>query len=680
MWAWYFYVNIYDSTLVFYRGGDKTSPVSTCDEFRRLNTSTSLFLGGNNRLISYLMLKNVQYKTAVCDLAFRNLYATSLDFGQVYESFLKTNRPVFIRQDQESLNTNLAYVSLTSYNIDLDSRILNPNIFANLKQATIFGRLSSIQPDLFVSFKRLQSIKIDYVNFIGIVRRQGIEWIRGINHGVKVDLNNDSSIQLARDRISIIYIDFSTDMVINMGITLFPDRLFCSFVSWPFEQLTFVEFFSNELANRTFTCLTFWLFQHHQRVHASTHIFGFFPQMNFSHGCKNFTRRVSSSCQKKNYQKLNFNSLDFLLFSEFLLIAASPLVSLLGLILNVLTIVCIVQKAFKKEFQQKQYTYILIYSVSSSLVCFFQLVSLVNECQQPFGLICSSIRRFLSVQYIKLIVGEFFTHVCITVSNLTYVWFALCRLSLVGNKHGKIVRFAAEVGVKKLMFVFLILSTGLALVKPFRYTIDNLVPYSLGQTEFPILFYKNSNLPTIRISKFKLKFIGNVVYDFVNYFVFILANMAIDLIMLKKVRKVMREKEEKMSEQIAATREKLEKENALAFKKLVKLVLVNSLVGICLRMPSCVTSLNDFRLVLSGFVDVKFFTAHSFVSNVFAFPYTLGYLCALAKVCEVFNTLGRLMYVVSLSTNFFLMKRFDRNFRAAFEAVFVKKNQQHRKQ
>lgn len=350
------------------------------------------------------------------------------------------------------------------------------------------------------------------------------------------------------------------------------------------------------------------------------------------------------------------------------------IISLFGLVINSLVIFVLINKQFEKEFKQKQYSYLIVYSTFNLLVCFIQILSLINECQQPFGLFCSSIRQSLFVQYTKLVFYEFFLHFFISMSNLTYVAFSLCRLSLIGSENNKFIQFISEFDPKKLILVFILFSTCLTLVKPFKYSIELTVNHDdYEQEDFPNLFYKYKTLTDLNLSMFKMRLILDVLYDFVNYCVFVLVNLVIDILLLNRVWQVMLDKEAKMSEQIREKQKKLKRENRESFRKLVKMVAWNLVCGVVLKIPNSVTSLNDFRLLVFN-LNFDFFSRLNFQPNEFAFPYSMGYLCLLAKVCNVFHSFGHFLYLTSLTANFFFLKRFDKNFQKAFATIFSRSN------
>ena len=127
-----------------------------------------------------------------------------------------------------------------------------------------------------------------------------------------------------------------------------------------------------------------------------------------------------------------------------------------------------------------------------------------------------------------------------------------------------------------------------------------------------------------------------------------------------------------MRDQIRSMRVKLKRENRESFRKLVKLVVCNSLCGVLLKLPNCIMSLNDLRILFTDFNTGRFFDS-TFWTSYFIFPYSMGYLCAIAKVCLVFQTFGHFLYLVSVSTNLFFLKKFDKNFTLAFETLFTRK-------
>ena len=141
-----------------------------------------------------------------------------------------------------------------------------------------------------------------------------------------------------------------------------------------------------------------------------------------------FTRSVESSSFR-----------DFVFLSPFLISILSFIVSLLGLIPNILTIIVVSHKDNKKTFEGKrQYDYMRL---NYCVILIIQVFSLVNECELPFGLFCSGIRQLVPIQFYKIIFDQFFSSMFKTISNFTYMAFSFNRLSLVGKDHDKVPNF-----------------------------------------------------------------------------------------------------------------------------------------------------------------------------------------------------------------------------------------------
>ena len=180
----------------------------------------------------------------------------------------------------------------------------------------------------------------------------------------------------------------------------------------------------------------------------------------------------------------------------------------------------------------------IIFSVCNIFVYFFQIISLMNQCQEFSGPFCSAIRISKFAQYWKLVFGEFFLYFFISMSNFMYISFAISRLSLIGNDHSKLVKFFSDTSVLKLTLFFVFLSTGLSVIKPLMYKINE----NTYHPDQPILFYKENNFQGLNKTIIILKLTLNSVYEILNYCLFVLVSLVIDVNMLIKVRRVILEK------------------------------------------------------------------------------------------------------------------------------------------
>lgn len=533
--------------------------------------------------------------------------------------------------------------------------------------------MNSIERDVFRPLTQLVSITMPSDCFVHITRRQGIDWTRAIN-----------ADRGANEEEKWVEIFLSNGIYgsLNVHYEYFRDEDFCLYVRFPFELVVFRIMMGNIDARyrrdlSAYSCLTQWIDLKQRLMDHQSIFWSWISKNNFNNSkttkC-NFSQLLER-CQKDEFPRRSRSthfrrprSFEFMLSVESALILASPVVSLVGIFFNSRVIRVLVKKQFKKEFAKKQYTYMIVQSVANIFICSIEIVSLVNECQKPFvGLICSSIHTDKFVQYWKLVVGEFFGNFFITMSNLAYVAFAIARLSLVGKRHSSLIQFVSDVNVAKLVAVCVLVSTLVSLVKPFRYIIE--IPIISYNLDYPFLFTRAKNVNALKKPVNMLMFVSNVIEEFVNYCLFVVVNLCVDLVLLQKLRQVMREKEARTSEMMAANEKGLERvrqENEKHLREVIKLVVLNSFANISLKMPISITSLNDLRILI---FNVNFFSKIKDMLAVdsLTFPYSMRYFCYLEKVCQVFKRFGHVLFIVSMSLNFLFLKRFDKNFQLAIE-------------
>lgn len=461
-----------------------------------------------------------------------------------------------------------------------------------------------------------------------------------------------------------------------------PDKDFCLFKNFPIQKLVFADF-TQKVKESNLSCTSLWLIRYNRYVKylINSNINWFLDTdiSTYEDRC-HFSERIKN-CNKTNFMLKNKTSshspLEFLLFPEFLLIISQTIISFWGIILNSLVIVVIKNKIYQKGLENKLETYLVMYSFFNILVCLFQILSLLNECQMPFGLFCSSTRQFLFFQYYKIVFGEFFLNFSISMSNCAYIAFALNRLFLVGTKHSKLIQFFAEVGIVKLTIAFVAYSTIFSLFKPLSYSINKyyyLFNFYLG---FP--FSINNGIIGWARSKFNIvKFFFNVFYEFFNFFMMVIINLIVDLTLLKKIRAVFKEKEEKMKDQSKQFIEKMKKEKEKSIREVTKFVVFNSIINIVLKIPICISTFNDFRVLVFNFHYLTNYKSF-FEKDWFSTRYSMKYFCYLSKSCEVFEKFGHILFSFSFLINFFVLRRFNIKFKQAFEGIFYKNNKQNAK-
>ena len=169
-----------------------------------------------------------------------------------------------------------------------------------------------------------------------------------------------------------------------------------------------------------------------------------------------------------------------------------------------------------------------------------ELLSWMTECFYPFEVFCPEIRKLVAIQFFKIIFKECFVTVFRFMCNFTYIAFALNRISLIGKDHGKIVTFMSEFGIKKYIGVTVFISAIFSWIIGFKYEINYFYPDSNFpmSNEMDIRWYYKSNNTVFNNFYFTFSSIS----DLVNYLVFVVICIIIDICMVVQLRRTLQEK------------------------------------------------------------------------------------------------------------------------------------------
>lgn len=255
-------------------------------------------------------------------------------------------------------------------------------------------------------------------------------------------------------------------------------------------------------------------------------------------------------------------------------------------------------------------------------------------------------------------------------SNFTYVAFAFNRISLIGKDHYKFVEFMAKCKIKKYMIVTGLISACLSLIKLFNYRIN----YDHVQPDHPISVQENAWFDfTWQKTTF---YILNLIFDLLNHLVFLLIHLVIDIYMLVRLRRTLREKAKKMIEENPSfemnelddrslidrnnkmkKRKKKEMDIKNSMNNAFKMVLFNSTVNILFKMLLWFGPLNNV-IVNFDFKDSS--SGYSF--NIY---YLLirqsGFYFLIVDFGEFLSTL-------LISLQLFIFVRFDKKIGSAFKS------------
>lgn len=663
--------------------------IKTCEEFTGTKFNGFIFQPREKSgLLKFFLIKQLPSKHPVCSLFFKNARINDIEFNYIMNSFyfqriLTFCDPLFVNNTKISDDLNSTITGLTihrTFGLDVNSKLLHPKIFANLTFINLNCLINSIEMDVFKPFKNLREIYFIINNIRTMIRKQGIAWIKAINSDINVDLKNQTDIN--RNFMFYFQIDYTFDryFLSQKNIHFFYDEDFCLFVDFPFHQMVFFRTDSFERINILlkaipFTCTELWLFQYYNIINKSNEFT--IKKLNSSNFTACFFQERQKLCQKSRFQtnpintaQHGFTSLDFVYILELIFIILLPILSLFSIFANLKTIRVILHKDNKKTMRQNHYLYLSAYCLSNIIISFTQILNIMSECQDPFGFFCSQIGRHVFVQYIKIIFGEYLNNTFRFFSNFAYLGFSIGRLARIGKDHGKLVVFLNDLSIPKYIISSLVMSAILALCKPFQFKINYF--YRIVNI-FPLPIFEY--VPIWReFTTYMIVFIFNFIFNIINYFLFVFIHLIVDVVLIGKLIKVLEEKEIKMKEMKKTTKEMDEasKENEEAKRRTVLMVVLNSTLNFCTRIPLMITSVNDLRLLIQR----SFNRFESLVSiNVvdqFSPLFTLKFYCSSVKACLVFRSLGNCLYLFSLSTILFFCKYFDKNFKKAYEVCFAR--------
>lgn len=621
----------------------------------------------------------------ICSLFFRNAKLSLLAFQFIINSFYMKNLVTFIDSPlNRPLNVSIEHFELTiGYGLDINSRLLNPVIFANIYEFTFFTHLNSIDSKVFKPFRELRLIYFNPIYLGQLIRKQGIEWIKSINSGINFDLSNTTEIEAYSNRIAWINLQFTRVFLLNSKTHFVYDHDFCLFADFPFQQLVFFVFteyyqkiFNSKSTKYSLSCAELWLFKYYQQIGEFVYDDYEIRKLDASNftSCQFESRlKLCNKTQFRHQKRNKLSSFDFMLIFELVLIFLAPCLGLYGVFTNLSTIYVIRHKNNLKTTNEKHYMFMCIHCAFNAIICVIQVESLVNECQYPFGLFCSKLRRIVGIQYLKIILGEFTNSCCRLLANFSYLGFSLCRLTLIGKDHSKFLVFINDLSIKKYMIFCLVVSAGLSVCKTLQFDINLDMP----EYAFPLPFSQNTKR---FVSLFKSGYICvtaiNAIYDLFNYLIFVLIFMFVDIVLIKKLNRVLREKEEKMKEMLknrcVKDTSNADGKNDDSKRRVFFMVVFSSLFNLVTKVPSMIVSLNDLRiLVIKPVKDMSRESDIIFEFDPLPKSFSFRFLCSMEKSCVIFQNFGNCLFVFSTCSVLFFLKRFDNNFKLAYKQVFL---------
>ena len=670
-------ISLSDCRLNFYHNKKK---INSCQDFSDYNITqiASIFQISFNvsDITKQFEFKKVEYKENICPLLFNNSKIRNVIFNDLTDTFYKKNVLTFSNETYQKINSSIKGVILfNSYNVNIDLNLFHQSVFCDLGSLFLAsGSIKSLSLDIIKILKRLNYIKMDPMIFKKINHKQGIEWIRLMNFGLNVNFSKEPNKQDREHFLKRKDIDIEKRYnKPHPEITaIIPDEDFCIYVDFPFNQLVVIKEdyadFSSRNLNTKLSCTYLWLVQYYEYYKkylsfdraSIIYIRKVLNSTSFKSISKCNFEESLSRCNKSNYQpKEIWDESDFFILNKklqtALKISLYP-VSLLGLITNFMVVLVILIKHNNDLFKDyKQYNYLYINSIFCMMISVIELLSWMTECFYPFEVFCPEIRKLVAIQFFKIIFKECFVTVFRFMCNFTYIAFALNRISLIGKDHGKIVTFMSEVGIKKYIGVTFFISLLLSWMKYFQYEVNYYDP----NLNFPLFDHATYSE---KLSTFKdVFYIFNVISDLMNYFVFVIVSVVIDICMVVQLRRILDEKSVKFELMNQKQNECKKAEFDEAVNKAIQMVVLNSAIGIFFKLPTCIIPL------INVFARFYYKNHNNLIFNnnfalFFQYLFDSGFY-------DLVQDISNFLFTFSLSIQLFIYYRFDKKFLIGFQRM-----------
>ena len=629
---------------------------------------------------SMIGLHNCKFKREICPLVFNRTSVNGVIIKGLSNTFYKENTLRFSNSSLE-LDVIIYHLSLIHVeNIEISSKMLNTQVFKRLIKLEILGFVDRIDGDCLNELN-LSEVSFESVHFRKLVHKNGIDWIRRLNADLNVNLSNKSDVRRYINKSRLI--SLNCDVIFTEGIRMsrvFPDEDFCLYVEFPFHQMIFLaqvcDWFDDrfDLTVHSYSITYIWLIQYLSIVKTLPNVYLTDPieqilQMNEFKSVLNgseFKTRIKL-CNRSNFTTNEIISVsDVFILNKKLQIAiniSNLTISLLGIVANILVIITVYETK-----QTQQYIYLSMNSITNIVILCIEMLSWMNECIYPYQVFCPKIRKLIAIQLFKIVFKELIATVFRFMSNFTYMAFAFSRIALLDKNHGKLVGFFSNAGIKSYLGVTLAISLSFSWIKFFRFEIN----YDLGDMEYPIpnevdifrmIYVDFSSLYNVKWRD--AFFIINSICDLVNNVVFVFLGFFVDLGLVVSLRRVLNEQlatYEKITEQSEKV-QKRKKENENAVRKTVKMVVINTTIGIILKSPGAI--LPVLNLAANYFYKDEFNRVRNPSFAEFYFVFTkAGFQWLLNDLCDF-------LFHVSISIQIFVFYRFDKRFKEWFDKKFI---------
>jgi len=660
--------------------------------------------------IHILFFRESIYSDQVCPYSFRNADISSLCMEKISSSFLSTNKLGFLDLNEpiKNLNCTISHFQLFAYRLELNSKVLNENIFKNLSVLDLDGIVNSIQKDVFKNLNNLRIIRIRTQNIKNLFVKNN-QWLDYINYYKKLPTSRSIDIKIAIDLITVLVLYQS---IINVTYYEFPDEDICFFRKFPHFRFVLPDLKPTEYSKCS--CTELFLIQYVYEIRNTIqYVLGKFITSYYL--AEYYSDRITSNrysrCFNKTFKeaiercnfKIKFKNChidqatpsnnqfyfyiyDLIYVSKSIDFWLSKYINVIISIVAILTNIFIIIILSTKIIQDKLYVYLKLNSVLNLLFSLITLIRyIVNNEITSEQLKFSVYYQYFNIIFIKLIGNSIKT--C---SSISYLSFTLARYLNISNNQNSFLKILNTLPIKTYLLFVLILSGAINAFVYFEFTT---VAFRSNINQFHFISGKNfTSYKQDSYNDYKETF-DKVEYLMVKIFkcikiifsdlTLIILTLVTDVMLFVLVGKQSRNKRLKLSKRgkiskpivsrliVSVTTGDIRSKNLKEKKtispknRISKMIMYNGINFVLFRLPQAIVSLSVFIF--------KIDKEHgSFEPNLISYI-----VCKKIKICDSVEKISSCFYLISFLFQFYIFYKLDKNFK---QSLVHLKNFFHKKE
>lgn len=451
----------------------------------------------------------------------------------------------------------------------------------------------------------------------------------------------------------------------NFDTYRYPEEDICLFRNVPIDRLVLVviryndwEYLTIEIDN----CLKYFLTKNNQFFNQYIEKFtkNYYKLIKLTFNPKDSCDSMIQKCNLTRFRvNKEYNERDLVFYFgwiEFIgPIISFPIISFFGFTLNLLTVLVIRSKKSAEFFTAKTgriNEYIVYNALFNMIECLLSVFTLMSECLGEGSYYCSRLMHLLYVQQFKIYAISYVGEIMKTCSLLTMLAFSLERYIVTSDNQRWLLLKFKTANIKLIIFVILVFGSLSSVIKIFEFANN----YARFQVEYPRLalydLFNHSN--QLRRIFLKMLFLFHYV---TNDLVLLLANLFVDLLLVIRVRKDLKEKKRKAKSMMMSSKTKQRKRAKDQSKKSKEITKTIS---------------NSNKMIIATAIVYTFCRLPELIFNLWLYMQNVSILCE-SEYCPFILNAIQFMYNISYVTNIFFYLKFYKPFQKAIRN-FLKKS------